>query len=176
VKEIGYEIENYSLKRFWITTAGMTGMPEQIRLPDNVVAKAYEYALKLPSLEDIAACFNVDRTTLQRWRSADPDIDVAISRARTKKTGKMMVHVEKAAQEGSLTAVQLWMKYFRKDLDAERTAPATNINLQLNIIPCAASTEDWLEHRGELHVQDKAHALQDHGTPVFKGRPGGYRA
>jgi hypothetical protein len=145
-------------------------------VPKDVVARAYRYALRLPNLSDIAACFEVSYETLQRWRKENPEVDQAISKARSAKTQTMMHTVEQQAAEGNLTAVSMWMRYFRKDLDSERTAPATNINLQLSIIPCAASTEDWLEQRGELHIEDKAQALQDQGTPVFKGRPGGYRA
>ena len=150
--------------------------PATIPEPPDVVAKAYKHALSVPTLEDIAASFGVTTDTLRRWRKDRPDIDVAIAKARTRKTKSMIHQVEQQAAGGNLTAVSMWMRYFRKDLDAERLPPNTMVNLQLNIIPPAVDTRDWLEHRGELHIEDKARTLQDQGTPVFKGRPVGCRA
>ncbi len=143
---------------------------QEILIPHDIIPKVYKAAIDLPTYADIAATLGIHETTLAKWRKENPDIETAINKARSRKTKTMINVVEKEAKEGNLTAVSMWMRYFRKDLSEEQRGIATtNLNLQLNIIPPAADTKDWLKQRDEQIIIQQSDELKD-ATPLFKGR------
>ena len=141
-----------------------------IPIPARVAARTYKYAIELLNIADISASFGVAETTFNRWRKDDPAIDQAIARARKRKTYKVVKAVEAEASDGNMRACELWMRWFRKDLDAQNTPGGVNVNLQLNVIPPAQDAQGWLEQQGAPGLIEQSDAQQN-SMPILSGRP-----
>lgn len=113
------------------------------------------------TMEQIADCVGVARSTLYERMKADPDVSDAIKRGRSKGIATIANALFTAAKQGNITAQIFYLKnrapqewQDRKDLNVDGEIRNTVINAQP-----AQTTDEWQSKHGSSGNHNQAHKL-----------------